>query len=55
MLELMKILEEAFESILDLNISDDVQNTANKGEALGLIAEAQILVSELNNKYKEMF
>ena len=55
MLELMKILEKSFDLILDLNINDDVQNTANRGEILGLISKAQILVSELNSRYEEMF
>ena len=55
MLELMEILEKSFDLILDLNINDDVQNTANRGEILGLIMKAQVLVSELNNRYEEMF
>lgn len=55
MLELMKILEKIFDLILDLNIKDDVQNTADRGKVLGLIMKAQVLVSELNNRYEEMF
>jgi hypothetical protein len=55
MTELIKILQKAFDSVLNLDITDNVSNTANRGEALGLIMKAQVLVSELNNKYKEMF
>ena len=55
MTELIKILQKAFDSVLNLDINDEVQNYADRGEALGLIMKAQILVSELNNRYKEMF
>lgn len=55
MSELIKILQKAFDSVLNLNINDDVQNYTDRGEALGLIMKAQVLVSELNDRYKEMF
>jgi hypothetical protein len=50
MWEIIETLQKAFDSILDLNIKNDVQTIANRGEILNLIMKAQVLVSELNNK-----
>lgn len=50
MIEIIETLHKAFNLTLDLNINDDVQNIANRGEILGLITKAQVLISELNNK-----
>ena len=50
MSEIIETLKTAFNLTLNLNINDDIQNIANRGKVLGLIAKAQILISELNNK-----
>lgn len=50
MWEIIETLQKAFDSILDLNIKNDVQTITNRGEILNLIMKAQVLISELNNK-----
>lgn len=53
--QLKKFLQKAVDLILDLELDyDNVENVVNRSEALNTITQAQILVSELNNKYKEM-
>ena len=53
--QLKKFLQKAVDLILDLELDyDNVENVVNRSEALNAIIQAQILVSELNNKYKEM-
>lgn len=53
--ELNKFLQKAFDLVLNLELDyDNIVNTVNRSEALNAILQAQILVSKLNNKYKEM-
>lgn len=53
--ELNKFLQKAFDLVLELELNyDDVVNIVNRSEALNAIIQAQILISKLNNKYKEM-
>ena len=53
--ELNKFLQKAFDLVLNLELDyDNIANTVNRSEALNAILQAQILVSKLNNKYKEM-
>lgn len=54
--KLIKTLQKAFDLVLDLELDyDHIENIVTRSEALNTITQAQILVSELNNKYKEMF
>ena len=54
--KLIKTLQKAFDLVLDLELDyDHIGNIVTRSEALNTITQAQILVSELNNKYKEMF
>lgn len=53
--KLIKTLQKAFDLVLDLELDyDNIENIATRTKALNTITQAQILVSELNNKYKEM-
>ena len=54
--KLIKTLQKAFDLVLDLELDyDNVENVVEKSEALNtIITQAQILISELNNKYKGM-
>ena len=54
--KLIETLQKAFDLVLDLELDyDHIGNIVTRSEALNTIIQAQILVSELNNKYKEMF
>lgn len=53
--KLIKTLQKAFDLVLDLELDyDNVENIVKRSEALNTITQAQILISELNNKYKGM-
>lgn len=54
--KLIETLQKAFDLVLDLELDyDNIENIVTRSEALNTITQAQILVSELNNKYEEMF
>lgn len=54
--KLIETLQKAFDLVLDLELDyDHIGNIVTRSEALNTITQAQILVLELNNKYKEMF